>query len=116
MMWAATGVSEAAIRPSTLQEVFVDGRTIVLLRQDGALLAVEGICPHLGGLLSDGTLKGDRLICPLHGAAFDVRSGAVLADPFGVEPPEGGVDALRSYPLRVVRGMVEVDLPTDRSA
>jgi nitrite reductase/ring-hydroxylating ferredoxin subunit len=113
MTWIKTGVAAASLAESKPQELVVGTRTILLVLSSGRLRAVDGICPHLGGLLAEGTVEGDRLTCPLHGAVFSVASGAVLADPFGLEPPEGGVDPLRTYPTRVEAGMVEVDLPAE---
>ncbi len=113
MTWVKTGVAFATLTDSRPQELVVDGRTLLLVRSSGRLHAVDGICPHLGGLLAEGTVEGDRLTCPLHGAVFSVASGTVLADPFGLEPPEGGVDPLRTFPTRVEAGMVEVDLPAE---
>ncbi|HLM70738.1 MAG: Rieske (2Fe-2S) protein [Thermoplasmata archaeon] len=113
MTWVRTGVAVATLPESRPQELVVGARTLVLVRSSDRLQALDGICPHLGGLLAEGTVEGDRLACPLHGAVFSVSSGAVVADPFGLEPPEGGVDPLRTFPTRVEAGMVEVDLPDE---
>ncbi len=83
---------------------------MVVVRQDGTIYALEGVCPHQGGLLAEGSVEGDRLICPVHQAAFAVGSGEVRADPFGVEPPLGAVVPLAKFPVRVVRGLIEIDL------
>ena len=42
---------------------------------DGRAYAVADACPHDGGLLSDGFLDGDRLVCARHGWEVDVCSG-----------------------------------------
>ena len=111
MTWKNTGVAVSALAPGALLEVVVDATTIVLARVGPLVFALDAVCPHIGGLLGDGTLAGRRLTCPVHGAVFDVGTGAVLADPFGVEPPEGGVSPVTVYPARIEAGMVEVDLP-----
>jgi len=108
--WRSTGVTIFGFGPGPCREILVEGSSVLLfLRPDGPV-ALEGLCPHAGGLLVDGTVTGDRITCAVHGAQFAIRTGAVLADPGGVEPPEGGVDALRSYPTRVRGGLIEVDL------
>jgi nitrite reductase/ring-hydroxylating ferredoxin subunit len=109
MAWQKTGVAAATLAPGTLREVLLGGTPVLLVRTAQGLFAVEAVCPHLGGVLADGTLSAERLTCPEHSAVFDVTVGKVLADPFGVEPPLGAVDALRAYPTRVEAGMVEVD-------
>jgi len=111
MTWRSTGVAAATIADGALREVVLDGRSVALARSGTEVFAVDGVCPHLGGALAEGTLSGRRLTCPLHEATFDVTNGAVVTDPFGLVPPEGGVEPVRSYPTREQDGMVEVDLP-----
>lgn len=111
MTWKRTGVSLATLLPGTSREVLVDGASVVLARVGPLVFAVEGVCPHMGGLLGQGPLAGRRLSCPEHTAVFDVGTGEVLADPFGVEPPHGTIGPLATYATRVVGGMVEIDVP-----
>lgn len=111
MTWKKTGVAASTLPPGTMREVMVDTTAVVLARVGPLVFAVEAVCPHQGGLLAEGALGGRRLTCPVHGAVFDVASGAVLADPFGVEPPVGGVAPASSYPTRVEAGMIEFDIP-----
>lgn len=111
MTWRPTGVALERLQPGTVVEVLIDGSSVLLARVGPLVFAVEGVCPHLGGLLADGQLAGRRLTCPLHQAVFDVGDGSVLSDPFGLTPPEGGVAPLGHYPTRAVSGMVEVDVP-----
>jgi len=108
--WKATGLVLSSLAPGTTREVIVDSAAILLARVGPLVFAVDAVCPHIGGLLADGSLAGRRLRCPLHEATFDVGTGAVLIDPFGVDPPEGAVGPLAVYPTRVVDGRVEVDL------
>jgi nitrite reductase/ring-hydroxylating ferredoxin subunit len=42
---------------------------------DGRAFVVEDRCPHDGGLLSNGFVDGDRLVCARHGWAFEVCTG-----------------------------------------
>jgi nitrite reductase/ring-hydroxylating ferredoxin subunit len=111
MTWQRTGVAEPTLRVGNLREVMVGSTSVLLVRLPQGIFAVDAICPHLGGLLADGTLAEARITCPVHGAAFDATDGSVLADPFGIEPPEGGVAPIVTYPTRVEAGMIEVDLP-----
>ena len=54
---------------------------IVVCRVDGALFAVEDNCSHADTPLSEGRLRGPLLMCPLHGAGFDVRDGTHQGPP-----------------------------------
>jgi len=109
--WQRTGMVLATLPVGSSREVMVGARSVLLVRIGETVRAIEPICPHLGGLLADGTLEGTRLGCPDHGAVFDVTDGRVVADPFGVEPPEGAVEPIATYPVRIVDGAIEVDLP-----
>lgn len=48
---------------------------VLVCRVGGELHAVENKCSHQARPLHRGRLRGHRLICPVHGAAFDVRDG-----------------------------------------
>lgn len=57
----------------------IDGRTVVVVRVDRAVYALDGECTHQRCSLADGELEG-TMLCPCHFAEFDVRTGEVLAD------------------------------------
>ena len=67
----------------------------------GKLCAVSDTCTHALASLSEGILEGDEVICPLHGAMFDLRDGKVTCGP--------ATSDLRSYPVRVEGEMIIVD-------
>jgi 3-phenylpropionate/trans-cinnamate dioxygenase ferredoxin subunit len=56
-------------------------REILVCRTKQGIYAVDNICTHAYARLNEGRLRGTRLICPLHGASFDVRDGHVLGAP-----------------------------------
>ncbi len=57
------------------REVVVGERIVALYNVDGAIFALDGVCPHQGGPLGKGCLKGAIVTCPWHGWQFDVRTG-----------------------------------------
>ena len=62
----------------------VDGKKLplVLLRKGRQILALGGICSHVGGPLSEGKLVDDRcVVCPWHGSTFDMQTGQVVHGP-----------------------------------
>jgi 3-phenylpropionate/trans-cinnamate dioxygenase ferredoxin subunit len=59
----------------------VDGRPIALFNVDGKYFAIDDVCTHDGGPLAEGDLKGCEIMCPRHGARFDVRTGEALSMP-----------------------------------
>ena len=81
------------IPPGTKKIVEVAGVLIAVINLDGQFYAVEDVCTHDGGPLGEGKLDGCQLICPRHGARFDVRTGAALTMP--------AVEAAPTYAVRV---------------
>ena len=67
--------------PGTRRVVDVDGVRVVVFNLEGDYYALEDVCTHDGGELAGGTLEGGEIVCPRHGARFNVRSGGVTAPP-----------------------------------
>ena len=62
--------------------VEVDDRLVMLARVGDRYFALDDLCTHDGGPLSDGALGEDCTIaCPRHGAKFDLATGAALTMP-----------------------------------
>ena len=78
----------------------VDGVRVAVFHLHEGLYAIEDVCSHDGGELACGALEGCEIVCPRHGARFDVRTGAVTAPP-AYEP-------VAVLPVRVEAGWVEV--------
>jgi len=54
---------------------------VAVFNIDGGFCATQARCPHRQGPLSEGTVDGSTVTCPLHGAQFNVWTGAVLRGP-----------------------------------
>ena len=63
--------------------VEVGERLVVLIHAAGHWYALDDVCTHDGGPLSEGPLDpaANTIACPRHGAKFDIRSGAALTMP-----------------------------------
>ena len=73
-------VGEIAEGHSKLVEV--DDVRVALFNLRGEIYAIEDVCTHDGGPLVEGTICNDHeVVCPRHGARFDIRSGAALSFP-----------------------------------
>jgi 3-phenylpropionate/trans-cinnamate dioxygenase ferredoxin subunit len=81
------------IPPGAMKAVDVGGVQVLVCNVGGEFHAVHDECTHECFPLSEGTLEGHAVVCMLHGARFDVRSGEILALP-AYEP-------LRTYDVRV---------------
>jgi 3-phenylpropionate/trans-cinnamate dioxygenase ferredoxin subunit len=84
--------------------VQVDEYSIVLFNIAGQYFAIGDICSHDNGPVGEGELEEFQIICPRHGARFDVRNGQALTLPALIDIP--------AYPVRVADGQIEVGLPT----
>ncbi|MFN9602359.1 MAG: Rieske 2Fe-2S domain-containing protein [Planctomycetota bacterium] len=69
------------------KSVEVLDRFVVLVRYDSQVYCIEDLCTHDGGTLGDGELDGFCLVCPRHGAKFDVRNGHVVCMPATEDTP-----------------------------
>jgi nitrite reductase/ring-hydroxylating ferredoxin subunit len=59
----------------------VGGTKIAVANARGAFHAFDDTCTHMACSLAEGDLEETTVICPCHGAEFDVTSGAVLQGP-----------------------------------
>jgi len=59
----------------------VGDRLIALFHVGGKFYAIDDLCTHDGGPLAEGQLDGYAIVCPRHGARFDIRTGRVLSMP-----------------------------------
>jgi 3-phenylpropionate/trans-cinnamate dioxygenase ferredoxin subunit len=81
------------ITPGTTRRVTIDGENVLLCNVEGTIYAIEDVCTHDGGELDQGELEDCRIMCPRHGAYFDVRTGAALTLP--------AIVPVRTFPVRV---------------
>ena len=81
----------------------VEGKSIVIFNLAGKLFAIGDVCSHDNGPVGDGEIEETEIICPRHGARFDIRTGKATSLP--------AVKDIPSYPVRVAEGMVEIGLP-----
>jgi 3-phenylpropionate/trans-cinnamate dioxygenase ferredoxin subunit len=101
-----TIASEDEIKPGERLFLEIDSESIVVFNIAGEFFAIGDVCSHDDGPVGDGDLEGYEVICPRHGARFDVRNGLVLSLPAIVDIP--------AYPVRVVDGEIEVGLPVEK--
>jgi len=98
-----TAVTEALdIEEKSFSTFEVNGTSLVICRFRGEYFAIENRCSHAQSAFDEGRMRGYRIICPLHGATFDIRDGSCTGLP--------AKQSIRSFPLRIVDGMIEVKL------
>jgi nitrite reductase/ring-hydroxylating ferredoxin subunit len=85
--------------------VEVGDKPIVIFNIAGQLFAIGDVCTHDGGPLGDGDLEGNHVVCPRHGAEFDVQTGKAMSMPAVVDIP--------AYPVQVRDGNIFVGIPKE---
>src|SRR5262245_21152593 len=70
---------------------------------EGGFCATQAMCTHRQGPLSEGSIDGSTVTCPLHGAEFNVWTGAVLRGP--------ARDPLQTYRVTIDGEVGRVELP-----
>ncbi len=69
------------LAPGSVMEAAAGGNSYAICNVGGQLHAFDGVCPHAGGPLGQGTLIDGILMCPWHGYEFDPRTGENLDNP-----------------------------------
>jgi 3-phenylpropionate/trans-cinnamate dioxygenase ferredoxin component len=84
--------------------VEVEDRLVVLFRCGEKFSALDDVCTHDGGPLSNGIMdcKAGTIACPRHGAQFDIYSGAAVTMP--------ATQATEAHEVKVDGGKVFVKL------
>jgi nitrite reductase/ring-hydroxylating ferredoxin subunit len=83
----------ADLQASGRQVCEIEGRSVLLCRSGGGIVAVSNRCTHLGQPLAQGRIMGGRIFCPHHSACFDLHTGEAISGP--------AVTRLPCYPVRV---------------
>ncbi|MCF8525962.1 MAG: non-heme iron oxygenase ferredoxin subunit [Candidatus Nanopelagicales bacterium] len=82
--------------------VRVAGIDVCIVRTAEGVFALRDECTHGAVPLSEGEVDGSTIECWLHGSRFDLRTGAALSLP-ATEP-------VRTFPVRIIDGLVHVDV------
>ncbi|MGW5750103.1 non-heme iron oxygenase ferredoxin subunit [Nocardia rhamnosiphila] len=73
---------------------------LLIYRVDGKIYATADTCTHATASLSEGELEGHTIVCPVHWAEFDIRTGNPLCFP--------ATKALDTYAVSVDGGQIYV--------
>lgn len=81
----------------------INGNPIVIFSVGSDFIATGDICTHDNGEIGDGELVGEEIICPRHGARFNINTGRAVSLP--------AVTGIPVYPVRIVEGYLEIGIP-----
>jgi nitrite reductase/ring-hydroxylating ferredoxin subunit/uncharacterized membrane protein len=74
-------LASAALAENSMRKATIEDASFVIVRQRGRVCALAHSCAHLGGPLSEGTLKDGSVVCPWHGSEFALDDGHVVNGP-----------------------------------
>jgi 3-phenylpropionate/trans-cinnamate dioxygenase ferredoxin subunit len=96
----AAGIDE--LEPGQAKLIEVDGKEIALFNSNGEYFAIDNECTHVGGPLCEGEIEDGKIICPWHGAEFDLKSGQAIAPP--------AEEDVRTYKVHIDRDSIKIEL------
>jgi 3-phenylpropionate/trans-cinnamate dioxygenase ferredoxin subunit len=91
------------IAPGERLFIELGGSSIVLFNLAGQLFAIGDVCSHDNGPVGDGDIEENEIICPRHGARFDISTGKATSLPAVLDIP--------AYPVRIVDGIIQIGVP-----
>lgn len=105
--WVEVG-SVDDVPPGHAARAEIDDVPIAIFNVDGEFFCLDDTCSHQEASLSDGDLDVKRCLieCPLHGSAFDLRTGAVLSLP-AVEP-------VRTHEIDISDGRIRIRVTAEQ--
>ncbi|EAS02251.1 pyridine nucleotide-disulfide oxidoreductase (macronuclear) [Tetrahymena thermophila SB210] len=77
--------------------------SVLVAKVDGKYYCVSNKCPHFGFSLSKGVMFYDKVVCPLHNAAFSVKDGAAEGGPV--------VNGLENFEIVEKDGNLHIKVP-----
>lgn len=89
---------------SGVVSVSLNGWRILIAKVGGEYLALNDRCTHAASQLSNGRLRHGVIMCPLHGARFELATGKCIGSAYR---------AVRSFPARIVDDWIEVCVPNE---
>ena len=95
-----TVTTTTGLKPGDMVRAIVNDVAICLYNVKGEYFATQDTCTHAEASLCEGELYDDVVACPLHGAEFNVRTGAVLCFP--------ATYPLATFPVKVEGEQVKV--------
>jgi 3-phenylpropionate/trans-cinnamate dioxygenase ferredoxin subunit len=79
--------------------------SVIVFNVAGEYYAIADLCTHDDGPLGDGQLEEYEVVCPRHGARFDIRNGKALCLP--------AVTGVPTYAVKIVNGDILVESPDE---
>ena len=82
--------------------VVIEGKRMLLCRSAAGIHAMDETCPHQAMSLDGGRIRGTSIICPHHGARFNLEDGRSMS-PMTTKP-------LTLYPVKEEGDQIDITL------
>ena len=69
------------IAPGTALKVETSGLSLAVFNLDGHFFAMDDLCSHGPGSLSEGYIEGEEIECDFHNGRFNIKTGEVTSPP-----------------------------------
>ena len=92
----------ADVAPGGMKHAEVADKNLAIYNLGGTFYATDNECTHAYAMLTDGTIDGEVIECPVLGGAFEIKTGKGLGAPIFCD--------IKSYPTRVTGDAVEVNV------
>ncbi|MFH1196738.1 MAG: nitrite reductase small subunit NirD [bacterium] len=87
------------LKEKTGKRFIIDDVDVAVFNVDGKVFALSNVCPHQkAALIYDGFIEDGKIICPVHGWAFDLTNGNLGEERHG----------LNSYEVKIINDDVFV--------
>lgn len=80
----------------------LDDTIILILKQENKFCAISGQCSHDACSLFEGDVEENSVVCPCHGARFNILDGKVLSLP--------ATKPIQTFPVRISGQILEIGL------
>lgn len=100
-VWHET-LAEDAFPEDGKVAVELGGWSVLIVRTEDGYTALNDRCTHQAAMLSPGRIRRGAIMCPLHGARFEVATGRCVGAAYA---------DLRRFELRTRDGIIEVAVP-----
>ena len=84
------------------KRVTVEGKHVMVCRENGSIFAIGAVCSHAGGPLDQGKVSNGCVQCPWHDSVFDLIDGRIVHGP-ATQPQT-------AFETRVREGRIEIRL------
>ncbi len=95
-------IAEDELEEGGRHAVFINDWPVLVVRDQGQLHAFINKCTHANSELANGRVRRGTVMCPLHGARFELATGRCIGGPYR---------PLKLYESRIVDGWIEVAVP-----